>query len=106
MITLTDTAKNRFLEQIKQRGSGLGIRLGITKTGCNGYSYKIEFADEWKSEDMLSIHDNLYIWVTKEAYPFLDGMTVDYVKQGLNEKFDFVNPNESARCGCGESFTV
>jgi len=106
MITLTDTAKNRFLEQIKQRGSGLGIRLGITKTGCNGYSYKIEFADEWKSEDMLSIHDNLYIWVTKEAYPFLDGMTIDYVKQGLNEKFDFVNPNESARCGCGESFTV
>jgi len=106
MITLTDTAKNRFLEQIKQRGSGLGIRLGITKTGCNGYSYKIEFADEWKSEDMLSIHDNLYIWVTKEAYPFLDGMTVDYVKQGLNEKFEFVNPNESARCGCGESFTV
>ena len=106
MIKLTDTAKNRFLEQIKQRGSGLGIRLGITKTGCNGYSYKIEFADEWKSEDMLSIHDNLYVWVTKDAYPYVNGTTVDYIKQGLNEKFEFINPNESARCGCGESFTV
>jgi iron-sulfur cluster assembly protein len=106
MIKLTDTAKNRFLEQIKQRGSGLGIRLGITKTGCNGYSYKIEFADEWKSEDMLSIHDDLYVWVTKDAYPYINGTTVDYIKQGLNEKFEFINPNESARCGCGESFTV
>jgi len=106
MIKLTDTAKNRFLEQIKQRGSGLGIRLGITKTGCNGYSYKIEFADEWKNEDMLSIHDNLYVWVTKDAYPYINGTTVDYIKQGLNEKFEFINPNESARCGCGESFTV
>jgi iron-sulfur cluster assembly protein len=106
MIKLTDTAKNRFLEQIKQRGNGLGIRLGIAKTGCNGYSYKIEFADEWKSNDMLSIHDDLYVWITKDAYPYINGMTVDYIKQGLNEKFEFVNPNESARCGCGESFTV
>lgn len=106
MIKLTDTAKNRFLEQLEQRGTGLGIRLGITKTGCNGYSYKIEFADEWKSEDMLTIHDNLYIWVTKDAYPYVNGTTVDYIKQGLNEKFEFINPNESARCGCGESFTV
>lgn len=106
MITLTENAKKRFKEQLTQRGSGLGIRLGVTKTGCNGYSYKIEFADEWKSEDSLSIHDDLYVWITTEAYPFLDGMTIDYIKQGLNERFDFINPNETARCGCGESFTV
>lgn len=106
MVHLTDSAKHRFRQQIQQRGKGLGIRLGVTKTGCSGYAYQIEFADEWRSEDYLKIVDDLYIWVTKEAYKYLDGMTVDFVKQGLNEKFEFINPNESGRCGCGESFTV
>lgn len=106
MITLTDTAKSRFKQQISERGKGLGIRFDITKTGCSGYAYKIEFADEWRSEDFLSIHDDLYIWITKNAYKYLDGMTVDYTKKGINEQFEFINPNESGRCGCGESFTV
>lgn len=106
MISITDTAKNRFKQQLKERGKGLGVRLGVTKTGCSGYAYQIEFADEWKSEDFLSIHDDVYVWVTKEAYKYFEGMTVDYVKQGLNEKFTFINPNEAGRCGCGESFTV
>jgi len=106
MITITNTAKNRFREQLSERGKGLGIRLGITKTGCSGYAYKIEFADEWKSEDHLSIHDNLYIFITQEAQQYLNGMTVDYIKKGLNEQFEFINPNETGRCGCGESFTV
>lgn len=106
MITLTENAKLRFKQQLSERGSGLGIRLGVTKTGCSGYAYQIEFADKWHSEDYLNIIDDLYVWVTKDAYKYLDGMTVDYVKQGLNEKFEFINPNESGRCGCGESFTV
>lgn len=106
MITLSNNAKNKFRNQLKERGSGLGIRLGVTKTGCSGYAYKIEFADEWRSEDYLSIHDDVYVWVTKDAYDLLNGMTVDFVKKGLNETFEFINPNEAARCGCGESFTV
>lgn len=106
MIDLTEQAKSRFKEQLKQRGSGLGIRLGVTKTGCSGYAYKIEFADEWRSEDHLKIFDDLYIWVTTDALPYFQGMTVDYIKKGLNEQFEFINPNESGRCGCGESFTV
>ena len=106
MINLSNSAKNRFKEQLKERGNGLGIRLGVTKTGCSGYAYKIEFADESRAEDHLSIHDDLYVWITKDAYSLLDGMTVDFVKKGLNETFEFINPNESARCGCGESFTV
>ena len=107
MITLTDSARNRFRQQLKERENVLGIRLGVTKTGCSGYAYKVEFASEWRDEDYLCIYDNnLYIWVSEEAYKYLDGMTVDYVKQGLNEKFEFINPNESGRCGCGESFTV
>ncbi len=106
MISLTESAKLRFKQQLQERGKGLGVRLGITETGCSGYAYKIEFADKWHSEDFLSIHDDVYIWITKDAYKYLDGMTVDFVKKGLNEKFEFINPNEAARCGCGESFTV
>lgn len=106
MITITENAKNRFRQQLKDRGTGLGIRLDVTKTGCSGYAYKVEFADQWRSQDFLSIHDDLYVWITKEAQPYLQGMTVDYIKQGLNEKFEFINPNETGRCGCGESFTV
>lgn len=105
-VNLTDKAKQRFSQQLQERGKGLGIRLGITLTGCSGYAYKIEFADEWRSEDHLKIFDNLYIWITQEAMPYFNGMTVDYVKKGLNEQFEFINPNESGRCGCGESFTV
>ena len=106
MITLTERAENRFKQQLQERGKGLGIRLGVTQTGCSGYAYKIEFADEWRSEDHLKIVNNLYIWVTKDAQQYLQGMTVDYVKKGLNEQFEFINPNETGRCGCGESFTV
>lgn len=106
MISLTEKAKQRFKEQIQQRGKGLGIRLGVTKTGCSGFAYQIEFADEWRVQDHLKIIDDLYIWVTEDAHQYLDGMTIDYVKHGLNEKFEFINPNETGRCGCGESFTV
>lgn len=107
MINLTENAKERFRKQLEDRGQGLGIRLGVTKTGCSGYAYKIEFADEWRQSDFLSLHDNdLYIWVEQDAYKYLDGMTIDYTKKGLNEVFEFINPNESGRCGCGESFTV
>lgn len=106
MITLTENAKKRFRQQLQERGKGLGIRFDITKTGCSGYAYKIDFADEWRSEDFLSIHDDVYIWVTTDARKYLEGMTVDYIRKGLNEQFEFINPNETGRCGCGESFTV
>lgn len=106
MITLTTNAKNRFKQQLKERGNGIGIRFDITKTGCSGYAYKIDFADEWRSEDFLTIHDDVYIWITQDARKYLQGMTVDYIKKGLNEQFEFINPNETGRCGCGESFTV
>ena len=106
LITITDRAKQRFKEQLEHRGKGIGILLGVKKTGCSGYAYTLEFAEKWNVEDHLTIFDDLYVWVSKEATKYLEGMTVDYVKQGLNEKFEFVNPNEAGRCGCGESFTV
>lgn len=106
MITLTETAKMRFKEQLKQRGKGIGILLGVKQTGCSGYAYTIDFADKWNSNDYLLISDGLYVYITEDAFKYLDGMTLDYKRQGLNEKFEFINPNETGRCGCGESFTV
>lgn len=106
MISLTESAKQRFKQQLEQRGKGIGILLGVKETGCSGYAYTIDFADKWNSNDYLLICDGLYVYITEDAFKYLDGMTIDYKKQGLNEKFEFINPNEKARCGCGESFTV
>lgn len=106
MITITPRARQRFKEQLEERGKGIGIVVGVKQTGCSGYAYTLDFAEKWNADDHLSIHDDLYVWITKDALRYLDGMTVDYIKKGLNEQFDFINPNETARCGCGESFTV
>lgn len=106
MITLTDSAKQRFIEQLEQRSEAIGIIVGVKKTGCSGFAYTIEFADKWKSENHLSIHDNLYVWVKDEAKELLEGITIDFVQKGLGSQFEFINPKEKARCGCGESFTV
>ena len=106
MVHVTERARQRFKEQLEQRGKGIGILIGVKQTGCSGYAYTLEFAEKWNAEDYLTIHGDLYIFVTKDAYKYLDGMTVDFIKKGFNEQFEFINPNESGRCGCGESFTV
>lgn len=104
-INLTDRAKERFQQQLSERGKGIGIIVGVKKTGCSGYAYTLEFADEPINGNAINCDDFIVI-VKPDAEQYLDGMTIDYIKQGLNEKFEFINPLEKARCGCGESFTV
>lgn len=106
LITITDRAKQRFKEQLEQRGKGIGILVGVKETGCSGYAYTLDFADKWDAKDYLVISDGLYVYVTDNAFKYLNGTTIDYIKKGLNEQFEFINPNEAGRCGCGESFTV
>jgi iron-sulfur cluster assembly protein len=108
MITLTETAAKKVKQQIEKRGRGLGISIGVRTTGCSGLAYKLEYIDSLpESGNYLSFnnHDVLII-VSQKDLPYVDGMTMEYKRQGLNEGFDFVNPKEKARCGCGESFTV
>lgn len=105
IITLTNSAIDKFTEQLEQRGKGIGIIIGVKKTGCSGYAYTLEFAD-LPIQGFHKHYDNFTLFVDPLAESFLDGVTVDYVKQGLNERFEFINPQEKARCGCGESFTV
>lgn len=106
MIQLTDNAKNRIIEQLAKRGKGLGIRMSVKTTGCSGLAYVLDYVDEKNPDDHILEYDTFSIFVDPDASRYLTGMTVDYQKQGFNECFSFINPNESGRCGCGESFSV
>lgn len=106
MISLTDTAAEKVKLQLERRGKGLGIRVAVKTTGCSGLSYVIEYVDEPRSEDMSFVSHGIHVFVDPKSLVYVDGVEMDWVRNGLNEGFDFKNPNEKARCGCGESFTV
>ncbi len=106
MITLTEQAAERVNKFLTNRGKGLGLRLGVKTTGCSGMGYVMEFVDEVQPEDTVFESHGVKVIVDPKALVYLDGTEVDYTREGLNEGFKFGNPNEKARCGCGESFTV
>ncbi len=105
-ITLTDSAADRVRTYLDKRGSGVGLRLGVTLTGCSGYSYVINYADEIADSDVVFEDKGITVIVDPDALKLIDGTEVDFVKNGLNEAFSFRNPNIAGECGCGESFTV
>ncbi|MBO0613339.1 MAG: iron-sulfur cluster assembly protein IscA [Pseudomonadota bacterium] len=106
MITLTESAATRVNKFIANRGKGLGLRLGVKTNGCSGMAYVMEFVDDLQAEDTVFESLGVKVIVDPKALVYLDGTEVDYAREGLNEGFKFTNPNEKARCGCGESFTV
>jgi iron-sulfur cluster assembly protein len=105
-VSLTQTAAQRVRNYLEQRGHGVGLRVGIKKTGCSGYAYVIDYADAVKSEDEVFEQQGVKVIVDRESLKLIDGTEVDFVKQGLNEAFKFRNPNVKGECGCGESFSV
>ena len=105
-ILLTESAATRVRSFLETRGSGVGLRLGIKKTGCSGFAYVVNYAEAVGSDDVVFEHRGVKVVVDVESLPFVDGTEVDFVKQGLNEAFRFRNPNVKGECGCGESFTV
>ena len=106
MITVTNTASNKIKRNLTQRGQGMGIRLGVRTTGCSGLAYVLEYIDVLAPEDTAFEQDGFVVVVDPKSLTLMDGLEVDYVRQGLNEGFEFINPNERDRCGCGESFRV
>lgn len=108
MITVTEKAANKIKKQLENRGKGLGILVGVTTTGCSGLAYKLEYVDNLPNsgEYMTYNSNDIMIVVSQKDLPYIDGMKMEWKREGLNEGFDFINPNEAARCGCGESFTV
>ena len=107
MISFTDTARTKIQRLLETRG-GVGIRLGVKTTGCSGLAYVLEYVDEHTGDDATInyVQPGFSVIVDKRHEVYLSGMIVDYVRQGLNEGFEFSNPNERDRCGCGESFRV
>ena len=105
-ISLTESAASRVRNYLEARGGGIGLRLGVTKTGCSGYSYVINYAEDITDADIVFEDKGVKVVVDSEALPLIDGTEVDFVKSGLNEAFSFRNPNVSGECGCGESFNV
>lgn len=105
-VSLTQPAADRVKSYLDARGKGLGLRVGIKKTGCNGYAYVVNYADEIDDSDVVFEDQGVKVIVDKESLELIDGTEVDFVKEGLNEAFRFRNPNVTGECGCGESFSV
>ena len=105
-VSLSDNAARRVRDYLERRGGGVGLRLGVRKSGCNGWAYVIDYADAVGADDAVFEQDGLKVIVDHDSLPMLDGTEVDFVKDGLNEVFRFDNPNVAGECGCGESFNV
>lgn len=106
MIYLTESASNHVRDFLINRGKGEGIRVGIKTSGCSGLAYVLEFVDEIDPHDQVFEQNGVKVFVDPKSLVYLNGLEMDYVKNGLNEGFEFNNPNKKGECGCGESFTV
>ena len=105
-ITLTNSAAERVRTFLANRGKGIGLRLRIKTSGCSGLAYVLEFVDELNEDDNVFEQDGVKVIVDTKSLVYLDGTQLDFVKEGLNEGFKFINPNVKDQCGCGESFNV
>ncbi len=105
-VSLTPAAAERVRSFILGRGRGIGLRLGIKKTGCSGFAYVVSYAEEVAAGDAVFEDQGVKVIVDSDSLRYLDGTEIDFVKQGLNEAFKFRNPNVRGECGCGESFNV
>jgi len=105
-ITITQAAAEHVRRHMDKRGSGEGIRVGVRTSGCSGMAYVLEFVDEVTEGDQVFEGHGVKVFVDPKSLSYLQGTELDFVKEGLNEGFQFNNPNVAGECGCGESFTV
>ncbi len=105
-ISLTEAAANHVKGYLKNRGKGIGLRLGVRTTGCSGMAYVLEFADEIGENDKVFEDNEVKVVIDEKSLIYLDGTELDFAREGLNEGFKFNNPNVKDECGCGESFNV
>ncbi len=105
-ITMTESAATHIRSQIEKGGQGLGLRIGVKKSGCSGFAYTLDIAKEMSDDDTVFEGFGAKVLVDAESLPFLDGTELSYVKEGLGHVFKLNNPNVKNQCGCGESFAV
>ena len=105
-ITLSESAARHIEKQLGKRGRGIGLRLGVKRVGCSGLAYTMDYADQLGENDVVFESHQARVIVDRAALDYIDGTVVDFRREGLSESFKFENPNVSATCGCGESFSV
>lgn len=105
-ITVTERAANQIQKQLQKRGTGLGLRLGVKPSGCSGFAYVLDYADEMAEDEIVFDQFDVKVLVKQTDLDKLNGIELDFAKEGFNEAFKFNNPNVKGMCGCGESFSV
>ena len=105
-VTITEAAARRIQDQLKTRGHGLGLRLGVRSSGCSGFAYALDYADEIASDDHVYEAHGVKVVVPADSLPMIEGLTLDFKRDGLNQLFTFHNPKAEDLCGCGESFSL
>ncbi|MBK8814181.1 MAG: iron-sulfur cluster assembly accessory protein [Methylococcaceae bacterium] len=105
-VSLTESAARQIKKQLEKRGQGVGLKLGVKKSGCSGYAYTLDYSDGIEKDDEVFEEFGVKVIVQKNDLPFIDGMELDFRREGINEAFRFNNPNVTGSCGCGESFTT
>jgi len=105
-VSLTPAAARHVEKSLMKRGSGIGLRLAVKTSGCNGFAYALEFVDATNPDDECFETNGVKLIVDSRSLGMLAGTELDFVREGLNEGFKFNNPNAKANCGCGESFAV
>lgn len=106
MISLTERAAEKVKYNLQKRGKGIGIRIGVKTTGCSGLAYVLEYVDSVFQGDRIFESNGVHVYIDGKSLAYLNGIEMDWVRNGLNEGFEFKNPNEKSKCGCGESFNV
>ena len=105
-VMLTDTAAERVKHFLTERGSGAGLRIAIKTTGCSGFAYVVDIADAITDDDQVFESHGVNVIIANDSLSYLDGTTIDFSHEGLNEAFSYDNPNVKSLCGCGESFGI
>jgi iron-sulfur cluster assembly protein len=105
-VILTENAAKHVQNFLSKRGKGVGLRVGVRTSGCSGMAYKLEFADAANDDDLQFVSNGVTLLIDPQSLPYIEGMELDYTREGLNEGFKFNNPNVKDSCGCGESFKV
>ncbi|MGJ0486370.1 MAG: HesB/IscA family protein [Methylomicrobium sp.] len=105
-ITLTEKAARQIKKQLEKRGKGIGLKLGVKNSGCSGFAYALDYADQLQDNEIVFEEHGVKLIVKQDDLSYIDGMELDYRREGINEAFQFNNPNVKATCGCGESFSI
>lgn len=105
-LNVTQAAADRIRSQLRARGKGVGLRLGVKNAGCNGYRYVMDYADEIGSDDVVIEHNGVQVVVDSASQPVVNGAQLDFIREGLNQRFSVTNPRAGDYCGCGSSFTL